>query len=112
MDLLKCFWTFPCPAENNPVDLKWIHNQQNIGTELATKTAKYPNLYFSNLIDDGVIVCHALPNEDFLMQWKILLTKEMVISLIYWYHLTIQTKNYHPDIRKKVDNFPENIANV
>ncbi len=44
-DLLECFINLPLPkiAETNPVDFAWIHLQQNIGTELATKAAKYPD---------------------------------------------------------------------
>ncbi len=73
-------------AENNHVDLKWIHNQQNIGTELATKAAKYPKQYINKAIDGCAILCHSLPNEDHLTQWKIALTKEMVVPLIKWSH--------------------------
>ncbi len=41
--LLDCFLDFPLPnvTENNPVDFGWIHKQQNIGNELATKAIKY-----------------------------------------------------------------------
>ncbi len=118
-DLLECFLNLPLPelADTNPVDFAWIHTQQNTGTELATKTAKYPDRYFNKLIDGRVIVCHALPNENRLTQWKIALTKEMVLPLIKWYHcilahpgrkrsrMTIQARYYHPDIWKQVDNF-------
>ncbi len=59
----------------------------------------------------------ALPIENYLTQWKIALTKEMVIPLIKWYHcilahpswkrsrMTIQARYYHQDIQKHVDNF-------
>ena len=44
-DLLDCFLNLRLPelADTNPVDFTWIHTQQNTGTELATKAAKYPN---------------------------------------------------------------------
>ncbi len=118
-DLLKCFLNFPLSniAVNNPVDLKWIHAQQNMATELVTKAAKYPKQYFNKLIDGCVIACHALPNEDCLTQWNISSTKEIVIPLLKRFHsilahpghkrswMYIQVRFYHPDIRKKVDNF-------
>ncbi len=42
-DLLECFLNLPLPdvEEKNSVNLKWIHTQQNIGTGLDTKAAKY-----------------------------------------------------------------------
>ncbi len=42
-DLLECFLNLPLPklADTNPVDFAWIHTQQNTGTALATKAAKY-----------------------------------------------------------------------
>ncbi len=81
LDLLKCFLNLLLPdfAANNLVYLEWIHPQQNIGTELATKAAKLPTQYFNILIDDHVTVCHVLQNKDHLKQWKIALTKEMVL---------------------------------
>ncbi len=44
-DLLECFLNLPLPklAETNPVNFTWIHTQQNTGTELTTKAAKYPD---------------------------------------------------------------------
>ena len=57
------FLNLPLPkvAETNPMNFAWIHSQQNIGTELATKAAKYRDHYFNKLIDGCVIVCHVLP---------------------------------------------------
>ncbi len=77
-DLHKCFLNLPLPelTDTNPVDFAWIHTQQNTGAELTTKAAKYPDRYFNKLIDGRVIVCHALPNENHLTQWKIAITKE------------------------------------
>ncbi len=48
-DLLKCFLnqSLPNVEENNPVYLNWIHTQQNTDTELDTKDAKHPKIYFS-----------------------------------------------------------------
>ncbi len=74
--------SLPDIEKNNPVDLKWIHIQQNMGIEFATKATKYPDGYFYKLIDDHIIVCHALLNEDHLTQWKIEITKEMKMLLI------------------------------
>ncbi len=118
-DLLECFLNLPLPdvAETNPDNFAWIHAQKNTGTELATKAAKYPDQYFNKIIDGGIIVCHALPDENHLTQWKIALTKEVVISLIKWYYcilahpgwkrsrITIQARYYHTDIRKHVNIF-------
>ncbi len=44
-DLLKCFLNLPLlkVAEINPVNFALIHTRQNIGIELATKAAKYPD---------------------------------------------------------------------
>ncbi len=44
-DLLKCSVKLPLlnATENNPVDFEWIHMEQNIGIDLATKAAKYPD---------------------------------------------------------------------
>ncbi len=117
--ILKCFLNFPLHgiAENNPVDLKWIINQQNTSIEPTMKAKKCPNQYFNKLLYDHVIVWHALPNEDCLTQWKMALTIEIVLSLIMWFNsilaypgckssrMTIQTRYYHPDIRRLVDNF-------
>ncbi len=38
-DILKCFLNIPLPnvAENNPVDIKWLHELQNIGKDLQQK---------------------------------------------------------------------------
>ncbi len=107
----------PYIAENNPVDLEWIHTQQNIGAEPVTKVTKYPEWYFNKLNDGYVIAYHVLSIEDCLTQWKIALAIEMAIPLIKWYHsilvhpgskrsrMTIQARSYHPDIRKHVDGF-------
>ncbi len=83
-DLLKCFLNLPLPdvLEKNPVDFKWIHNQQKSSIEIATKAAKYPFWYFNKFIDDQIIVCHALPSEVLLTLWKNALKKEMIIPLI------------------------------
>ncbi len=71
-DLLKCFLNLPLPklTETNPVNFVWIHTQQNTGTELITKAAKYPDRYFNKLIDGHVIVCHAHPNKNCLTHGK------------------------------------------
>ncbi len=67
-DLLDCFLNLLLPnvAENNSVNLKWIHTQQIISTELATKAPNHPKQYFNKHVDDHVIVCHAIPDEDCL----------------------------------------------
>ncbi len=72
-DLLKCFLNLPNSS---------FTKHQNMGTDVATKTAKYPEQLFNKFIHGCVIVCHALPNKDCLTQWNIALTKEMVIPLI------------------------------
>ncbi len=68
-DMLQCFLNLPSSdvAENNPVDLEWIHTQQNTDMELATKTTKYPD-QCNKLIDGLVIVYHTITNEDCLTQ--------------------------------------------
>ncbi len=125
-DLLECFLNLPLTkvAETNPVNFAWIYAQQNTGTELATKAAKYPEQYFNKLIDGHVIVCHALPNENCLTWWKIALTKEMVIPLIKWYHcilahpgwkrsrMTIQARYYHQTFKNMSTTFTVTTANV
>ncbi len=42
-DMLKCFLNLLLAniVANNPFDLTWIHTQQNMGIEPATKAAKY-----------------------------------------------------------------------
>ncbi len=37
---------------------------------LTTKAAMYPKQYFNKFIDVCTIVCHPLPNNDHLTQWK------------------------------------------
>ncbi len=39
--------------------------------KLATKSTKYAEQYFNKLIDSHIIMCLALPNKDYLTQWKI-----------------------------------------
>ncbi len=117
--LLECFLNLPLLniAENNPVDLGWIHEQQNIGNELATKTIKHPDHNFDKTLDGHVILCFASPNEGRDTQWKIAITKEMVVPLIKLFHtllahpgrkcsrMTLQSHYNHPDMRQQVDEF-------
>ncbi len=67
--------------------------------------------------DWHVILCHASPSEDGDTQWKISITKEMVVPLIKWFHtilahpglkcsrMTLQAHYYHLDIWQQVDKF-------
>ncbi len=86
--LLECFLNLSLPevAENYPVDLGWIQEQQNIGNELATTAIKHPDCYLNKTIDWCVILCYSSPNEYCDTQWKIAITKEMVVLLIKWFH--------------------------
>ncbi len=76
-----------------------------------------PNTLTVTSIDGHAILCYASPNENHHTQWKIVITKEMVVPLIKWYHsilvhrgckqtrMTLQPRYYHPDIRCHVDKF-------
>ncbi len=57
-----------------------------MGTEFATKAAKYPDQYFDKYIQSHIIMFHSLPKKDHLTQRKISLTKDMVIISIKVYH--------------------------
>ncbi len=104
-------------ALNNPVDLGWIHNQQNIGTNLLQKQLNILTTTLMKPLDGCVIVYCASPNKDCHTQWKIDIAKEMVVPLIKWYcsmlahsgckqfGMTIQAWYRHPDITKQVDKF-------
>ncbi len=87
LDLLECFLIVSLPkvAANHLVDLKWILDQQNIRTEFAIKAAKYPDWYFNELFDGYHIVWYDLLNYNFT-QWRIAITKEMIIPLVNWYY--------------------------
>ncbi len=94
-DLFECFLNLPLPnvIENNLVDLKWIHTQQNIDIELVMKLLNaQTNISISLLI--VISLCCALPNEDHLTQWKIASIKEMVVPLIKWSNIILVHPGY------------------
>ncbi len=42
--------------------------------------------YFSKVVNGNIILCHTFPNEDHLTQWKLALTKEIIVHLIKGHH--------------------------
>ncbi len=64
------------------------------------------------IFDGCILACYILPIEDCLPQWKITITKDMIIHLVKWYfiilahpgyklsQMTIQPSYYYPDIKE------------
>jgi hypothetical protein len=118
-ELFECFLNLPetnAPAEN-PLNMKWIREQQQNDPELLASAMKYPERYVNKNVDDTKILCHVKPGDDPETQWKIALAQGMALPTINWFHqilghpgtrkmrLTLQTRYFHRDLRRLVDQF-------
>ena len=75
-DLFECFLSLPVMASpgNNPLNYKFIRDQQQACQALATARQRHPHDYIVEELDDNVhSICHVKPGTDPNVNWKIAL---------------------------------------
>ena len=118
-DLFECFLSLPVMASpgNNPLNYKFIRDQQQACQALATARQRHPHDYNVKELNDNVhIICHVKPGTDPNVNWKIALPNSMLNEAISWFHTVpchpgqkrlneaMQTRYYHPDMRRMINN--------
>ena len=118
-DLFECFLSLPTLAtpSHNPLNYKYIRDEQQTCAAIATARQKHPNNYVTKELDDNVhVICHVKTGKDPNVDWKIALPESMLDETISWFHTVLchpgqkrlnemmQTRYYHPDLRRHINN--------
>ncbi len=113
----QCYLNLPEDmVEDNPLDLENIKVRQDHDEKLMQLTVKYPEWYScktSNDVDN--ILCYTKPGDN-PANWKIALPKDLIKSIIKWYHQVtghpgskrhygqLRQRYYHRDLCQMVNN--------
>ena len=102
---------------NNPLNYKNLAEQQVKGKKLQQLAKGKPENYVMKTLNRHKVLCYVKTHDNAETQWRIELTKQLVIPTIQYFHtilghpgatrmrLTIQTRYYHPILRKEIDDF-------
>ena len=97
--------------------MQTIHGKQLEDAELLASVAKHPNHYFNKTLNEQEIICYSKKPEDRDTLFKLALPANMIAETIEWFHivtghpgknklrLMIGQRYYHPDLRRKIDNY-------
>ncbi len=71
--LIECFLHLASLAvqDANPTNYQWIFTKQNETDKLVKQWQKFPDRYFTKVLDDKEFIRYVAPNDDCDTQWKI-----------------------------------------
>ena len=117
--ILECFMNLPHLNDHgdNPLNYKYLAKQQ-LEDEKLQQLAKgrFVN-YVIRKLNGHKVLCYVKTYDNPETQWQIALPRQLVIPTIQYFHmilghpgatsmrLTIQTRYYHPMLRKEIDDF-------
>ena len=102
---------------DNPLNYKYLAEQQVEDKKLQQLAKGKPDNYITKTLNRHDMLCYVKTYDDPDTQWRIALPNQLVIPTIQYFHmilghpgatrmrLTIQTRYYHPKLRKEIDDF-------
>ena len=88
--MFECYLDLPETEnlEQNPLNYKYIQEQQEAYNALLELQQRYPNNYINKCMDNNIdnIICFAKDQNNPITQWKIELPKQMVKPTVEWFH--------------------------
>ena len=121
-DLLETYLNLPAPNIQNPLNMKYIHDNQVVDAWLNQKRQENPDQYPIKTIDNYPIICYCKIINAPQNNWKICIPMTLMEGTIQWFHLLLghagATKLYHsirpmfhhPNLKQQIDNFKCNIC--
>ena len=87
-ELLDCFLNLPPQdVEENPLNFKWIAEEQSKDAILERWRQRLPDQYFNKRLQtDTDVLCYVKPGDDPAKQWKIALPKASIVPVLKWFH--------------------------
>ena len=96
---------------------KYLAKQQVEDEKLQQLAKGIPYKYITKTLNRHKVLCYVKTYDNPETQWQIALQRQLVIQTIQYFHmifrhpgatrmhLTIQTRYYHPILRKEIDDF-------
>ena len=117
--MLECFLNLPHLNDhgNNPLNYKYLAKQQVEDEKLQQLATVKPDNYVMKRLNRHKVLRYVKTYDSSETQWKIAFPRQLVIPTIQYFHtilghpgatrmsLTIQTRYYHPMLRKEIDDF-------
>ena len=116
-DLLETYLNLPAPNVKNPLNMKYIHENQAVDARLNQRRQQHPDQYPIKTIDNLPIICYRETITAPQNNWKICIPTTLIEELIEWFHLllghagatklyhSIRPMFYHPHLKRVIDNF-------
>ena len=119
LQILEWFLNLPRLNDhgNNPLNYKYLAKQQVEDEKLQQLAKGRPDNYVTKTLNGHKVLCYVKTHDNAETQWQIALLRQLVIPTIQYFHtilghqgvtrmhLIIQTRYYHPMLRKEIDDF-------
>ena len=117
--MLECFLNLACLNDHgdNPLNYKYLTEQQVEDKKLQQLAKGKPDNYVTITLNGHNVLCYVKTYDNPETQWQIAFLRQLLSPTIQYFHtiignpgatrmrLTIQTRYYHPMLRKEIDDF-------